>query len=214
MMNTLLQSKDFILSKDTCNLEPSDKVYYDYYFYRVDMPGNDVFYDIKLITEINSWLYDNFSYQEFKPKFSSKNFRVYFRNKDALNKFLDVYGTHVIKVFGPVTETHFNVLIKKDPSRYKIKNIFRPKLFYGKYNVKLSIHNMNTGSEYTDTIKNFIEYIDNNFENKQWYSNYVTNYSYFSNYLYCSKEEFDEHVPFLKLCYDDIIQQIEYIERI
>lgn len=214
MKNSSLQSKDFILDKATYKLGPSDKLYYDYYFYRVDMPGNDVFYDVKLITKINNWLFDNFSYQEYKPKFSSKNFRVYFRNRDSLYKFLDVFSTHILKVLGPVNDTHFNVLVKKDPTRYKIKNIFRPKLFYGKYNAKLSIQSWNTGSEYIDTIKNLIEYIDDNFENKQWYSNYVTNYSYFSNYLYCNKEEFDEHVPFLKLCYDDIIQQIEYIERI
>jgi len=215
MRNMLSQSKDFVLDSGVHEkIVPSDKIYYDYYFFRVDMPGNDVFYDVKLINDIHNWLYDNCDYGSFKPKFSSKNFRVYFTKRCDLYKFIEVYRQFVIQIIGPVSDAHFDAITNQGPTKYKINSKFRQNLYYGKYDAKVSILNVRSGDSDLNAVKNFVEYVDNNLETKQWYSNFISNYSYFNNYLYCDQKELDMHVPFLKLCYDDIIEKIEYIEKI
>ena len=207
--------EDYVLDKNiSIDVLPSDKIYYYDYPYKVQLEGNSAHYNIKNVTEINGWLWYNYQF-EFKSQFTTKYHNIYFKNRDSLYAFCERYMDKIINLYGPINVTHFNYITNRGSEKWKINNAYRTKLWYGRYDAKIEVFTpLSSGSREAakKQVKDFAEYIATNLEHKQWHSNIEYMHTWHANYLYCKQDELEELIPWMKLCYDEIIRVIYYID--
>jgi len=186
----------------------SQPQFYGEFFYKIATQGNSISYDIDKHHLIDKHIISNYSWS-YRSQFTSKSRHLYFTEKSHLVDFLKTFPEVVTEVVGPVSEEHRDMLFDFDS---KITKIFKEKLWYNKYDVKIEAYiSYDKQKENRELMKDFMEFVNGHVDNKHWYS---TNSRWYHNYLYISKEDLTEIQPWINMLYRDIIDKIYTIETL
>ena len=181
-------------------INPTNKIYYDRFPYKISFNGNRNFRDIDFHTHLTDWFIDNYTWCT-SSQYSSKSRNVYFTRKYMIDEVIKMFGDEIIEISGPVDQEHVEQL---RGSRYDIE--YRDKYWYNKYDTKIVFFARHGKLDKNNTIPELQNFIDGAFENYQWYD--FGSATWFDNYLYVTSEELDQIYPFLKINYGEAITNI------
>jgi len=184
---------------------PSLKIYYDEYPYKVVLHGNVIKHDIKAYSkwyvELQQMTWD------YREQWTQKNTNWFFKQKDVVTSLVKHNPAIVKEVHGPVSVEHVDSIVGLD-----VSTTFRSSLWYGKYDTKITFNMPGSTKsmarqEVINYKKELTEYINSSYNDAKWYvgNNHGT---WWCNYLYCTSKENREIIPFLKLSYSDIIDEV------
>ena len=186
---------------------PSLKIYYDEYPYKLVLHGNIIKYDIARFSafykavQSRTWRY--------REQWTQKSCNYFFTDLDVVLELVEEFPDLLQSIHGPISEQHIDSILGIDAT-----TCFRKNKWYNKYDVKISFfsnqryaNRIRTDYEEIEYKKELTEYINNSYNNAKWYTNNSAG-TWWCNYLYCTKEEHREIVPFLKLSYGDMIEEI------
>jgi len=185
------------------SINPSDRIYYGDYQYKVSFQGNMFHYDVIFLADLYSLLQDETFY--YRVQNTSKSINVYVHHKDVLDKIIDQYQhtDYITGITAPIDEDHLLGLLDSDT-----EYVYRNKYWYGIYPIKISFFR-SYGSD-SELGKDIREFIDGSFGNYRLYDNYTNNW--YQNYLWVTQEEYDKGYPFLKLSYGEYIDKVQKIK--
>ena len=105
-------------------IEPSFKLWWNRYYLKVEVRGNNLIYDAMLMKDIYKFQED---YCWHTMKFAwNKNFTIYFSDDSVGKKFIRRFYTYIIKAQGVRTQDELDVINSDN-------KLLRQKLFFNKY---------------------------------------------------------------------------------
>ena len=199
--------------KDTCHslgkfyrgydIEPSDKIFYGEFQYRIRFQGNMYHYDITFMSDLNTLLMDELWH--YRIQNSAKNINVYLHDKGVLDKIIDQYQhtDYIEGISGPLDDDHLESLLDS-----KTDYVYRNKYWYDTYPIKVFLYR---GWDHRDIEgREIIEFIKGSFEEYRLHDTYSNNW--YHNYLWLTQEEYDKSFLFLKLSYGDVIEKVQKVK--
>ena len=186
---------------------PSDKEYYSNYMYKVEIKGNSVSYDIELHNEIDKWMQDNWYYGT-RSQWTTKNRLIFFSKIDKLENFLSLFSNSVQGLYGPISKDHLEQMLLPD---IKIKKVFKDKLWYNKYDIKLEMsisgsYNREKIPELKQRSYDFRDFVNNTVSDCHWYASHMAGWR--NNYVYMTETQYKVLQPWIKLAYDDMVLNV------
>ena len=180
-------------------VNPTNKIFYEKFPYKVSFTGNRNFRDIDFHTHLTDWLYDNYGWS-FNSQFSSKARNVYLSKKWMVEEILNLFGHEALELYGPLNEDHIEQL---RGSRYTIE--YRDKYWYNKFDTKIEFFKPHN-AKFDFSIEDLKGFIAGSFEEYHWYD--FGSRTWYNNYLYVNSEELDSVYPFLRINYGEVIDNI------
>lgn len=178
-------------------IKPSDRVYFNEYPYRVDIDAPmhpDPNFDPVAHYYITDIMRSSNIYHK-RERQSSNRRSIYLRSyADVL--WLCSWGKeYVTRVVGPVSNAHVDLLHDKS---YVLKD----SLFFGKFNYRVEFnmirYKRGVSVNGTNEIDAIVDFVSLNFEDYRWSNR---SFAWFSNYLYCNKDEYNSLAGFMKISF-------------
>tara|TARA_R110001592_G_scaffold87400_2_gene258166 strand:+ start:22627 stop:23271 length:645 start_codon:yes stop_codon:yes gene_type:complete len=202
--------------KDTCTplgrtyrnykIQPSDKIYYNDYQYKLNFEGNIVHYDIVFLSDLYKTLNQCVPGYAYRLQSTTKSINVYFHSAKALDEVIDRYQhtDYLQGITGPIDEEHLTGLLDSDT-----EFVYRNKYWYGKYPIKICFERKFKQTNIGNDLKDFIA---GSFEKDGYrlFDSYTDNW--YQNYLWVTQEEYDNGYPFLKLSYGEYINKVQKVK--
>ena len=193
-------------------VKPSDKIYFDDYFYRVRTKGAYVYHDIELHENISMW-FTQYGEDQFREHWSNKGRSFYLPDYHMLEAFVNTWSDIIDEVTGPINQNHLDILLDADDD-YSFRTEFRDKKYYGKYAHKLEFTvlfqpNIKQRSGGFDSLGTFIEIdkiVSAQTNDYKWYTK-PTRYSgrMYYNFLYLKEEDYNIVLTMLLLTHKSLI---------
>ncbi len=125
------------------HIKPSFKVWWNRYFLKIEIKGNNLIHDAMLIEDIYKFLSEH-TWHEIKFAWNKK-FTIYLSDLYVSKKFINQFHKYIDNAQGIRTQEEFDVVTSRD-------KILRHKLFFNKY--RYVMHKYYPDSKWTNKVKN------------------------------------------------------------
>ena len=185
------------------DVEPSSKIFYSEYQYRLRFLGNMYHYDITFMSDLVKTLTDETWH--YRLQSSTKNINVYIHDKKVLDKLIDRYQhtDYLEGISGTLDDEHLDSILDSGTDY-----VYRNKYWYDTYPIKVFLYRNWDNRDISATVIN--DFIKGTFKDYRLHDNYANNW--YHNYLWLTQEEYDNSFLFLKLSYGEYIEKVQKVK--
>lgn len=193
-------------------VKPSDKVYFDKYYYKVTVEGAYVYHDIELHANISMW-FAMYNSDDWRQYWGTKGRTFYVKDYQMLLDFVIDWKEYVLQVDGPVNAKHLKLLTEPTDD-YTCTEDLRDKLYFRKYRNKIEFSTWNARSinsyasgNVDDLFVDIDKLVSSQTTHYKWHQRPHAGLRMFYNFLYIKEEDYEHVLTMLLLNYKKYIRQ-------